>query len=444
MVGACAVLSVSLLLVVVVLSVSAQTVLASPPSVLVVVETATQQQTHRRLLGVLSGAGMEVTTVRVGEDMTLVEYAEAAYDNVLLFLPQEEDTGSSIDAEVVSQFVDLGNNLFIVAGPDSQEFVQEVINEAGGADLEEGTLVSDHFNVHKPFDDGSHTTIVASNFIDAPIITGENPAPVLFRGTGISLEKDNDLVLSVLRASDTAYTYGEGRKKQLQTFLRGNRVTLVSALQARNGARVTVVASPEMLSDSYFDARLEDGQLAGNEAFSRNLLLWTFQQRGVLRAQHVHFAKTGEDRAPEDGFRIMDDVTFQVQISEWVGNKWIPFQADDVQVEFKMLNPYERLTMTPDQDGRYSVSFRAPDVYGSFQFIVDYNRLGYNHLVVKAPIPVRPFAHDEYDRFIFMAYPYYIGVGTLMVGFMVFAAAFLFVSNPDTILASLPSKVKKD
>ena len=95
----------------------------------------------------------------------------------------------------------------------------------------------------------------------APIITGENPAPVLFRGTGISLEKDNDLVLSVLRASDTAYTYGEGRKKQLQTFLRGNRVTLVSALQARNGARVTVVASPEMLSDSYFDARLEDGQL---------------------------------------------------------------------------------------------------------------------------------------------------------------------------------------
>lgn len=73
---------------------------------------------------------------------------------------------------------------------------------------------------------------------------------------------------------------------------------------------------------------------AGNEAFSRNLLLWTFQQRGVLRAQHVHFAKTGEDRAPEDGFRIMDDVVgckfpFPVQRLGGVGkgNDSSTFQA---------------------------------------------------------------------------------------------------------------------
>lgn len=30
--------------------------------------------------------------------------------------------------------------------------------------------------------------------------------------------------------------------------------------------------------------------------------------------------------------------------------------------------------------GKYSVQFKLPDVYGVFQFKVDYNRLGYTHL----------------------------------------------------------------
>ena len=30
--------------------------------------------------------------------------------------------------------------------------------------------------------------------------------------------------------------------------------------------------------------------------------------------------------------------------------------------------------------GRYSVQFKLPDVYGVFQFKVDYNRLGFTHL----------------------------------------------------------------
>lgn len=32
------------------------------------------------------------------------------------------------------------------------------------------------------------------------------------------------------------------------------------------------------------------------------------------------------------------------------------------------------------QGGKYSVQFKLPDVYGVFQFKVDYNRLGYTHL----------------------------------------------------------------
>lgn len=35
---------------------------------------------------------------------------------------------------------------------------------------------------------------------------------------------------------------------------------------------------------------------------------------------------------------------------------------------------------SPSPGGKYSVQFKLPDVYGVFQFKVDYNRLGYTHL----------------------------------------------------------------
>ena len=60
--------------------------------------------------------------------------------------------------------------------------------------------------------------------------------------------------------------------------------------------------------------------------------------------------------------------TFQLEISQWAGDQWVPFSADDVQVEFRMLHPYERRTLKDEGNGTFSVAFRAPDVYGSFHF----------------------------------------------------------------------------
>lgn len=42
--------------------------------------------------------------------------------------------------------------------------------------------------------------------------------------------------------------------------------------------------------------------------------------------------------------------------------------------------------------GKYSVQFKLPDVYGVFQFKVDYNRLGYTHLYSSTQVSRRhPF-----------------------------------------------------
>jgi oligosaccharyltransferase complex subunit beta len=41
-------------------------------------------------------------------------------------------------------------------------------------------------------------------------------------------------------------------------------------------------------------------------------------------------------------------------------------------------------------------------------------------------VSVRPFRHDEYERFIFAATPYYVGVGSVIAAFFAFSALFLF------------------
>ncbi len=72
--------------------------------------------------------------------------------------------------------------------------------------------------------------------------------------------------------------------------------------------------------------------------------------------------------------------------------------------------------------GNYKIDFMLPDVFGIYKFTLDYKRKGWAYLV-----SVRPFRHDEYDRFL-TAYPYYLGCASMIVAFAIFTLVFLFGS----------------
>nr|AFK38732.1 unknown [Lotus japonicus] len=91
-----------------------------------------------------------------------------------------------------------------------------------------------------------------------------------------------------------------------------------------------------------------------------------------------------------------------------------------------MMSPYVLKTLSTDGKGRYFTSFKVPDVYGVFQFKVEYERLGYTSLSLSKQIPVRPFRHNEYERFIPTAYPYYGASFSMMAGFLIFSAVHLY------------------
>ena len=76
--------------------------------------------------------------------------------------------------------------------------------------------------------------------------------------------------------------------------------------------------------------------------------------------------------------------------------------------------------------GTFSTIINVPDVYGVFKFQVVYIRSGYTSIELSEQIPVRPFRHNEYERFLVSAFPYYASVLSLMVAFVLLDVLFLY------------------
>lgn len=58
----------------------------------------------------------------------------------------------------------------------------------------------------------------------------------------------------------------------------------------------------------------------------------------------------------------------------------MPYVANDVQLEFVRIDPFVRTTLKAKSNGVYEAKFKVPDVWGVYQFKVDYDRIGYTRL----------------------------------------------------------------
>ena len=93
-------------------------------------------------------------------------------------------------------------------------------------------------------------------------------------------------------------------------------------------------------------------------------------------------------------------------------------------MEFHRIDPFIRLTME-NKKGKFTANFKIPDIYGVFQFKVDYVRKGLTRLYSTTQFSVRPLRHNQYERFIVSAYPYYASAFSMMVGVFLFSIVFL-------------------
>ena len=70
-------------------------------------------------------------------------------------------------------------------------------------------------------------------------------------------DPDNPLVLSVLHASSTSYSYQADLPVDDYPLAVGTNTLLIAALQARNNARVVFVGSLDFFSDEFFASAVQ-------------------------------------------------------------------------------------------------------------------------------------------------------------------------------------------
>ncbi|KFG39459.1 dolichyl-diphosphooligosaccharide--protein glycosyltransferase [Toxoplasma gondii FOU] len=376
-------------------------------------------------------------------------------------------------------------NLFLVVSPTAHTtvhaFVETLmgVREARGTEGSNGRpgLVADFFNAYSPLqgtlekkdaageseENGDASLFVAMNLLaDQPHVVEPLEADeiLLFRGgahylpapSGRSRKKSSEREsheleqrFSVLRAPETAFvlpasgetsaSLGKGDRKsggEDESLLLGAELSLGSALQTQSGGRATLLSSGEFCSDKFSrlasEKNIETGKKKiANLRVCEELLLWTFNRRGVLRWSNLKHFKPGETVSPHM-YRMKDDIVFSVDLHQLENGLWHPFYATDVQVEFVMLEPFLRFFLEPPasrQSPTFSRVFQAPDRYGVFKFVLHYNRIGFSPLHVESLAPVRNFKHNDFPRFLPCALPYYGCSLLTLIGLIVFAVLFL-------------------
>lgn len=118
---------------------------------------------------------------------------------------------------------------------------------------------------------------------------------------------------------------------------------------------------------------------SGNLEVATAIGKWVFGEVGRLRVVNVDHQLVGEAERPQS-YTINDPVVYTISIEELIDGKWQPFKANDVQLEFVRIDPFVRTTLKNIGAGKYQSQFEIPDVYGVYQFKVDYDRVGYTHL----------------------------------------------------------------
>ncbi|OWA54463.1 Dolichyl-diphosphooligosaccharide--protein glycosyltransferase 48 kDa subunit [Hypsibius exemplaris] len=412
---------------------------ATEKKVLVLLDNQNIKDSHSKYFKALTDNGFELDYKQAdAASLTLFKYGDRLYSHVLIFAPSVEEFGGQVKVESLANFVDDGGNLLIAAGQNLGEAVRELTAEFGFELDEDLTRVVDHFNYDSKLDDGSHTALAAdaSLLLKAPTIVGASSSknPLLFRGVALLPDKENPLILDVLRAPSTSYSYSPTRPISLFPAGVGRNIALIGALQARNNARVVVSGSLDFFSNAYFDAAvngaISDDQKAatksaksGNEELALALSLWAFKRVGVLKFGKVEHHLVGEKNAPAD-YTIKENVEYSIEIFERKGDAWVPYGGQDVQLEFVRIDPFVRTKLVRKEGSKFVTTFVVPDVYGVFKFNVDHDRLGYTHLFSTTQISVRPFTHTQYERFIGSAYPYYLSALSMIVGAFVFVLTF--------------------
>ncbi|PHH90186.1 hypothetical protein CDD83_4317 [Cordyceps sp. RAO-2017] len=424
---------------------------------LVVLDDAADKNAYTRFFGDLAARGFDISyeTPR-SEGLQLFRLGERSYDHIIFFPTKVKGLGPNLTPSHLLDFVKAQGNILVAlssARPASTSIMSLLAELDMALPVERTGTVVDHFN----YDAGSAAEAHDVLVLDAPaggVRPGlkdyfDMPGAVLAlpRAAGHVLGP-SQLLTPLLRAPATAYSYDPKEQARGvdpdELFAAGGQLALTSAAQARNSARVAVLGSAEMLEDAWLEASVSRAgaaaKVAANREFAKRLTGWTFQEIGVLRVNDVEHRLRGQNETNPDIYRIKNDVSYSISVSEYFWDKWLPFAlpaGDKLQVEFSMLSPFHRLNLAPTLVTKtatvFGSNFTLPDQHGIFNFRVNYKRPLLTYVDEKRTVSVRHMAHDEWPRSydISGAWPWLSGIAATVSGFVAFCAVWMYSKPAD-------------
>ncbi|GAA6039992.1 hypothetical protein JCM8097_002656 [Rhodosporidiobolus ruineniae] len=378
----------------------------------------------------LEDQGFDLTVKGVQESAQLLDdRSSSLFDHLILFAPEGKQVPRSLSPQALTHRLStLSTDLLLVLPPSASDLWRDFAREFELDPDDRGSVVIDHFSFDSSRDDGTHTTLAVSpKDAPSPFVSEQtrNGPPVVYRGAGHAVGR-HPLLTNVLHAASTSFSGDADAKGPAEEVkLAGSSVGLVSAFQARNNARVMIVGSSDLFSDAFIS---QDSQHpTGNLGFARDLAAWTFQQTGQVRVEaskHV-LVETGVEGSPT--YRVGSELTYSVELAT---SPDVSTPLTDLQLEFTMLDPHLRIPLLPIRQlspGRYlySSTFAVPDRHGVFTLSLDYRRPGLSFVEDKHTVSVVPLRHNEYERFITGAVPYYTGAFSVSVAFAVFVVLWI-------------------
>lgn len=215
--------------------------------------------------------------------------------------------GPSLTSKALVDFINAQGNIFLAlsGGSPTPNAISSLLLEL---DIilspDRAPLVVDHFNYDTLSAAETHDVLLLPqpNALRSGLKSyfGGDGVIALPRAAGQAFGISSTLIAPVLRAPATAYSI-ETKEENApfeDAFPTGSQIALVSTMQARNNARLSVLGSVDSLKDEWLGATVQglDGKQlkTQNREFARQLTSWTFQETGVLRVGNIEHYPNAE------------------------------------------------------------------------------------------------------------------------------------------------------
>lgn len=215
-------------------------------------------------------------------------------------LTDESGYGPNLTPKNILDYTNAGGNILLALSSDATTpaAISSLLLEFDIALPSDRTSqVVDHFNYDTLSSSEHHNVVLVSRpgplRPDVVNFFGGDGLLAIPKAVGQTLGNTSPLIAPILKAPMTSYVHNPKEEADSETDVSatGSQISLISALQARNSARFTVLGSLEMLQDKWFSANVQvpggKNVKTANREFAKQLTAWTFKEVGVLKVGRI-------------------------------------------------------------------------------------------------------------------------------------------------------------